>query len=61
MNIYSIEFSVYGSNPTPAWRKAITTTMTVTAANEDAAREAACVKMPSLAGDRDAIRSVTVR
>lgn len=61
MNTYSIEFSVYGSNPTPKWRSAITSTLTVSADTGEAAREAAMQKMPSLAADPDAIRSVVAR
>lgn len=48
---YRVEFSIYGANPTPAWRRAVVSAVTVEAATAKEARE--------LAGYGAATRSVT--
>lgn len=47
---FRVEFSIYGANPTPAWRKAIVSSVVVYAADATQARE--------IAGYGDATRSV---
>jgi hypothetical protein len=51
-NTYRVEFSIFGADATPAWKRAIVSAVTVEATSPEEARE--------LAGYGDATWSVTV-
>lgn len=41
MATYRVEFSIFGANPTPAWKRSIVSAVTVEADSPESAREVA--------------------